>query len=306
MEVVNPITITDAILVSSNVPETDHALHSMVDTYALGNFVMIIGPDTHLVYKSLQDANTGHNPLEEPEDLETAVWWLLIGSTNQRACFDAYNASQTIYPELVNYVFQAEGVINSVALLNVSAYEVRIKMTDADFGLVYDKSFSLTYVDGIVDEYAWFFDDIDEVDKFAVTNLPNYANTIIEVSITRPAGMVKIGSLMIGKGREAGLTKTNASVALIDFSYKERNTRFGTTKLTPGDYTYDMDLQMNIPTDQVSLTLTYMATLRGKAALFIGTIDHNCTFVYGWFEKVEKLISYDDYSVFNTNIKGLI
>ena len=66
--VVSPLTITDAMLTTSNVAETDYSAWSSGATYALDDRVILTS--THKVYQSLQAGNTNKDPLTQP------LWWI--------------------------------------------------------------------------------------------------------------------------------------------------------------------------------------------------------------------------------------
>ena len=86
--VIDPITIAGAVLTSNNVPENDYPPHNMGTTYALNDLVIVVAD--HLIYKSLQPANTGHLPSGS-----IGVWWSVVGSTNANAMFDGKVSTQT-------------------------------------------------------------------------------------------------------------------------------------------------------------------------------------------------------------------
>lgn len=85
MRVIPPITITDAMLVSSSVVETPPAAHVMGTTYAAGVNVStgVVG-GVITVWKSLAAANTGHAPASSP------TWWQNIGTT-----YSVYDVTHT-------------------------------------------------------------------------------------------------------------------------------------------------------------------------------------------------------------------
>lgn len=73
--IIRPIEITDAILTSSNVPETVAATYSGATTYALADRVGLAPVDgaAQLIYESLSAGNIG-NPLPVPPATSTAFW----------------------------------------------------------------------------------------------------------------------------------------------------------------------------------------------------------------------------------------
>jgi hypothetical protein len=68
-----PIAVTDAILTSTNVPETLVTVYAGGTTYNLSDLAGVSVGTVQSVYKSLQAANTGHTPASSP------TWWEFLG-----------------------------------------------------------------------------------------------------------------------------------------------------------------------------------------------------------------------------------
>ena len=75
MKIIRPLTITDAIMSSSNVAEAAPAAYAGGTTYAIGNVVSVATGQTQAVYTSLQNSNTGHAPASSP------TWWEYTSTT---------------------------------------------------------------------------------------------------------------------------------------------------------------------------------------------------------------------------------
>lgn len=73
--IIRPVEITDAMLTSSNVPETVAATYSGATTYALGDRVGLapVNGQAQLIYESLSAGNLG-NALPVPPATSTAFW----------------------------------------------------------------------------------------------------------------------------------------------------------------------------------------------------------------------------------------
>lgn len=71
---VKPITVTDAMLVSSSVPETVVAEYAAGTTYAAGAIRGVTTGTAQIVYESLQAGNLGHTPASSP------LWWKVLGT----------------------------------------------------------------------------------------------------------------------------------------------------------------------------------------------------------------------------------
>lgn len=76
MRIIKPITITDSMLTSTNVLDVAPGLYSSGTTYSDGEFVHIVNGVSLDIYESLQNSNTGNNPLTETD------WWVFRSSTH--------------------------------------------------------------------------------------------------------------------------------------------------------------------------------------------------------------------------------
>jgi hypothetical protein len=74
VKIVPPITITDAMLVSSNVDDGPAPDYNAGTTYAAGDVVTYGGTLLRLQYASIQDGNSGHTP----GDPASEDWWRAI------------------------------------------------------------------------------------------------------------------------------------------------------------------------------------------------------------------------------------
>jgi hypothetical protein len=147
MRVTPPITITDAMLVSSSVVETPPAMHSMGATYAAGVTAAtgaVGGVIT--VWKSLAGANTGHAPASSP------TWWQNIGTT-----YSVYDPDHT-------YAL-GERVIDPVAHL---VYESEI--TGANLGQPLTSGTAWLKVPGTTNRWA-SFDDLRNTQTVAPVDI---------------------------------------------------------------------------------------------------------------------------------------
>lgn len=88
--IIRPVEITDAILTSSNVPETVAATYSGATTYALADRVGLapVNGAAQLIYESLSAGNIG-NPLPVPPATSTAFWRYVS------SVYPAYSAAVT-------------------------------------------------------------------------------------------------------------------------------------------------------------------------------------------------------------------
>lgn len=103
MKFIKPTTITEAMLISSNVPETPPSAYAGGTTYSLGQQVSTgTAGGVITVYESLQNSNTGHTPASSP------TWWAEIGTTY--AAWNSgttYTAGQTVLSATTHRIYEA-------------------------------------------------------------------------------------------------------------------------------------------------------------------------------------------------------
>lgn len=80
MNIIEPVRITPAMLISSNVPEDDHPDWDAGTTYGNGDRVI----RSHRIFESVQGGNTGHNPAAD----DVGEWWVEVSATNRWRAFD--------------------------------------------------------------------------------------------------------------------------------------------------------------------------------------------------------------------------
>lgn len=75
LTIIKPITITDAVLTGSSVPETDYPVYSTATTYTASARVVFANNDK--LYESLQGSNTNHSP-----DEIYSAWWVEVADAD--------------------------------------------------------------------------------------------------------------------------------------------------------------------------------------------------------------------------------
>ena len=103
MRVIPPLTITDARMTSSTVPETAPAAYAAGTTYALNDtaYTGTVG-GVLTVWKSLQAGNVGHTPSSSP------TWWVEIGKVYaEYAAGVTYALKDTIQVAATHKVYES-------------------------------------------------------------------------------------------------------------------------------------------------------------------------------------------------------
>jgi len=295
LKVIKSLAVTDSILTATNVTEADYAVWAAGTTYALDARVI----KSHKVWQSLQAGNVGQDPLLQP------TWWVEVGPTNRWKCLDLSSTTQTALSANSYYEFTPGQAINGVALVNVANIgTVRVRLTDPDFGVVYDQTTSLGGVPTQANWYAWFFDTRVQQTAFVATDLPSYPNAVLRIDLGSGSGGL-VGALIIGQVRSMGLgIQQGARLGIQDYSRKERND-WGDTVLVQRAYAKRLQLNTLVPSDELDNVYRTLAEMRASPCLWIASTRYASLTVFGFYQDFEINIQYAAYADCSLTIEGL-
>lgn len=230
--------------------------------------------------------------------------WLDIGATNRWRMFDRSVGTQTSNPDSIEVVAAIPGLIDHVALFNLSAGSVTVEMTDVSEGVVYDQTFSLSDDSGIIDFWDYFFDPIERIADLIVSDLPMYADATVTVTLDDLGQTVLCGVCYFGLGREVGSTLHGARVGIQDYSIKSSD-EYGNTAVTERAFskraTYDVWVD-NLFIDKLQ---NILAGYRAVPVVYKATSEYASTWQYGFYKDFGVTIAYEDVSVCAIEIEGL-
>ncbi|MFD0669725.1 carbohydrate-binding protein [Ramlibacter sp. MAHUQ-53] len=295
--IVRPVQVTDAMLVSSNVPETDYAAWSNAATYGVGDRVILTS--THKVYESLQASNLNHDPVT------AAAWWIEVGPTNRWRVLDTSNSTQTTNANSISYTLRPGQAINTVAALNVSnATSMRVRLIDPVYGTVFDKTQDFTRAPLVSTWWAWFFGQKRARTQFVVSGLPSYPNADLVIDLVGNSALA-IGVIVFGQEQRFGLTlRSGARVGIQDYSRRQTND-FGDTTLVVRAFAKRASFELLLESLQVDDLQNYLAEVRAVPCLWIGSGQFEAAVVFGFYKSFDILISYPTYADCTLEIEGL-
>lgn len=297
MVVAKPIQVTPAMLTATDVPENDYAAWSDATTYALGDRVILTS--THKVYESLQAGNLNKSPATE------TAWWIKVSPTNRWKAFDLSNSTQTAKADSMYFEITPGQAINAVSILNCTAVrEVRYRVNDPSFGLVYDQTYKLTSTPSESSWYAWFFAERIEQAQQIDLSLPSYPNATIRIDLTGASTMA-VGVILLGQQKSIGRdVYQGASVGIQDYSRKEKND-YGDTLLVERAYAKRASFTMFIENRQLDNVQALLSSVRATPCLWIGSANYAATTIFGFYKEFDITISYADYADCTIELEGL-
>ena len=298
MKIIRPLAITDAVLISSNVPEDDYPAYSPGTTYALGARVAVICPDVHLVYESLQAGNVGHAPATNPD------FWVKVGPTNRWRMFDASITTQAENPDSISVSLATSGITNGVVLLNIDCTGIHVQAVDAILGVVYDKNINPALTSGISDMYSYFMEPISRITEMALTDLPAYSNMRINIALTNIGRTVRCGGVVVGQMRKMGNLQYGAKIGIADYSVKTRDA-FGNFDVIQRAFSNKATWSLWIESGEVDLVKRLLSQYRATPIVYIGADTYASTILYGFYKDFSIDISYPTISICSLELEGL-
>lgn len=272
-----PVTITEAMVVTSNVAET-LAAYNAGTTYASGAQVRKAKGGVQHGFTSAQNSNTGHDPATDD-----GTWWSDDGPTNRYLMFDGSRGTQTANADSIEVEIDLSGLglINAVAVQNVDADEIRIVQTDALEGDVYDETFSMISNSGITDPYAFSFTPITRIADLTMIELLPYADSTLTLEVLNPGGTAKCGEVLPAWVRDYGGTRWGGTVAIQDFSVKEDD-GFGGFDVTERAFRKTAELEILVANAMIDTVVDDLSRLRATPILWIGDKDYGALSIYGF------------------------
>lgn len=246
LRLLDPIVMTDAALVSTSVPESDHPEWAAGTGYGKG--ARVIKTATHRVYESAADSNVGNDPAGDSGK------WLDIGPTNRWAAFDQALGTATTSSDRL--VYTIDGAIGAVALLDVSADAVRVT------------------ADG--------YDRTQPAGPGAVTFLDLPTGTM-RVTVALTGGQVAVGTLLAGQVAGLGVTEASPSAGITDYSRKTTDD-FGDTTIVERAWAKRMAARALLRTDAIDDIVSRLATVRARPVLWLGREGQDSLTVYGLYK----------------------
>jgi len=296
MKLLRPTEITDDILVSTNVAETEHLAWSSATTYAIDNKVI----KNHTIWESLQNSNTNH----DPEEVES-TWWAEYSATNAWKMFDSKVGSQTTNANSIELEF-IPGRISGITFLNLSATSIDIVMTDPLEGEVYNETIDLTDDSVVYDLYTYFFEPIRQTkNKFVA--LPILGEATLEISINAPDETAACGELVIGLISDLGCTQFGAGISITDYSIKQTDA-FGDFTVLERAFSKRGSFSIIMENGVINSALTLFEEFRATPAVWIPTDTDPISsplIIYGYYRDFKITVQFYNESTCELELEGL-
>lgn len=260
MKLIKPVKLTDAMLVSSTIAETDYAAWSAATNYAAAQRCI----KAHCIWESKVGSNLNNDPTTGDGSK-----WIKVGPTNRWAPFDDKIGTTAVATGSMNYVLRP-GAIDAIAVLDSDAETVEVVMTVSG-SEVYRQTRSFNVGGKAIDSYyRWFFEPIGTRSRVTFEGLPLYANPDVSITITgrSGAGAVHVGTLSIGRMTPIGLTEAGVDIDTVNFS-KIVIDDFGNRSIAKRGFSKRVTSRALIPTTQADRIEKLLTDLKDEVVVYI-------------------------------------
>lgn len=296
---IRPITITDAILFSTDATETV-AEWSDATTYNTGDRAR--SDTTHRIYEAAEDAVLDVDPTD-PENIIPAegAKWIEVGPTNAWAMFDLINGTVTTREDSLEVVLTPPR-IDSLGLQGLLGATVQVVVNDGSSD-IYDETFQLTSSEGIVDWFSWFFEERQQRTSLLLTDLPAIEAPEVTVTLSGTGSDVQVGTLSIGRQLDIGSTELGMNLGFRDYGSFEQD-EFGTYIVVQRGFSRRADLRLMLPNNRVDQVYRELTALR-STPLFWGLAEgFDSANFFGFFKRLDIEIAYPNQSLVTLQIEG--
>ena len=262
--IIAPMAITEAELLTSNIAEDDHPVWDAATSYDLGE--MVISTTSHRIYECLVAGNLGADPTSDDGSR-----WLDLSATNRWRAFDQRRSNVARRADQITYSVVPSRDCDAIALFGLTAGSVRIEVWDGALR-IYDETFVMVDTGHVVSAYTWFFGGIVYARQKVLNGFPGYIGHRIDITIDASGAVAEVGHIVMGRNHLLGRVLNLPSIQFVSHSRKGYDD-YGNELLVRRGSTRKVDLSLLVPTYQAQRTMDVVAEIDGLATAFYVTGD---------------------------------
>ncbi|KIC19619.1 MULTISPECIES: hypothetical protein [unclassified Leisingera] len=257
--IIAPMTVTDAELTASNIPENDHAVWDAGTSFGLG--AKVISTTSHRIYESMQAGNQGNDPVSDD-----GTWWLDLKATNRWSAFDQRRSNRASYAEEITYSIVPSQDCDAISLFGLSAGSVQIEVFDGAT-LIYDQTFAMADTGHVVSMYTYFFGGVVFQRQKVLNGFPGYIGHRIDITISAPGSVAEVGHIVLGRNHILGEVMNLPNIQHVSHSRKGYDD-FGDEILVKRGSTRRVEVDLIVQTLQAPRVMDIIAEVDGVATAF--------------------------------------
>lgn len=297
LQVMVPIELTDAMIISGTTQEDANPLWVSGVTYAIGD--KRYRPN-HRVYRRI---TVGGGTLAPEND---AANWQDFGPTNRHALFDGKVSTPTIQTNSLTLVLRP-GFFNAFAILGVEdCTGLTVTVRDAPNGnVIYHLEDDMEGSEP-EDWYEYWYQDFFPEASVLIDNIEPFYNAELTITLTSLTS-IKVGMVAVGDMRNLGRVLHGSQARFVDYSYVDIDPETGENFIEPGPSARDLQISAWMPLSEAKVADRTLQELLSFPCVWVCGTDDNFAGLrtYGLGNGV---ISYDDprNCSLSLDVKGLI
>lgn len=265
---------------------------------------------THRVYECLVAHTAGASDFPEENLDGLTPKWLELRPTNKYAAFDSVIASQAVGTttgsgdaSTLVYVIRSSKAADVIALFNLDATRVTVSVVDSAGVLRYRREEN-TRLRNCLKWSDWFFKPISRRRDLAFTSAPYYANSLIVITVSKPASVAKVGDIVVGRSEYLGEVQWEPEVRYVDYS-RVVTDAFGITKFVKRNNAKLLSCDLFVFNEEFDETNRLLALYSSTALAFVGDERFQSTIVFGFVQDSRAVLKDPAGSFIFVQIQGL-
>jgi hypothetical protein len=209
MRIIEPITVTPAMVTASNVPIESLPAWNVSTTYANGARVIF----DNGIWESVQANNTGKNPGTDT----LSQWWVRRGATNRFRPFDQRLGEGATGGATITYSIALPRTLNALCFFGLNGTSVRVRIITPGPTVIYDRTIPLASRQPAATFWEYIYNPFAFKPDLVLTNLRMPSGGTVEITINAGAA-AQVGEIMIGNDIAVGTTLVDTSLGIVDYS----------------------------------------------------------------------------------------
>lgn len=258
-----PIDITDAMLVSSSIgePSASEPAWNSIDTYAEFALVSKVTTNSHLVYESLQSANTNHALPTPPATSND--WWILKSYTNRWRMFEWNRGSASVGGSPLIQAIRPGKRISAIMLLGLKGSMLNITVQNGIGGPVVLNIEKNLLARHAMTPFEMAFTPFIYDTVFATFDVPPINDPVVTVTLTDQAGVCEIGRFGVGMSVDIGEVDWNT--VREDENYSPITYEAGKAVFEPVPNWPGLEMLLHVDAKRTDRVLQFKDLANGKA-----------------------------------------
>lgn len=261
-----PIEITDVRFISSTIlePAAGEPIFSIGGTYNEFDQVSVVSANSHLLYESLIDTNTGNDPTTPPAT--PPIPWKLKSYTNRYRMFEYNNGLPSTGASPLTTVIRPGTRINAISLLGVRASTASLTVQDGIGGPVVFSLNQDLLARHAMTPYEIAFAPFVYDNVVTTFDVPPVIDPVVTMTLTDSSGTCDIGRFAVGMAADMG--EVDWGSVREDENYSSITYEAGFAKFDPVPSIPVLELPIEIDTVRVNRARQFKEQANGKAVVW--------------------------------------